>query len=377
MRDKIDLADRLEITRNAQRTEHGSTSIPITSRLSAYKKRTEKKHGEERWKGCDVASLVWWDEDETRMRDVLISRLNEWDGKHRGNWKERDRKERCYHGVLRVLPPSTLTRESRVRPVAWLLGRKTRVLVIDALCVCKYVCLCVLCVCVCLCVVKGNVSTNLATLPTTRLTHDVPVLPAPKLFAIVSYRLVVWSTLSLPLSPFLLSRSFSFSYRCSLSFTLLLLPLLSLLVSVFFSHNVIVTLWRRVYRYARVVKCLHVYRDEIQNLLRDAAQKIITWPSRTCSFEDSKFSSSISAWIAFYHEKKIILDLFFAVIFDHSNVAQKRISHCLNFVMKNRLRSTFERILLRIDTLYHFKDANMMKCWLSVSLRYAFYILEK
>ena len=232
-------------------------------------------------------------------------------------------------------------------------------------------------VCVCLCVVKGNVSTNLATLPTTRLTHDVPVLPAPKLFAIVSYRLVVWSTLSLPLSPFLLSRSFSFSYRCSLSFTLLLLPLLPLLVSVFFSHNVIVTLWRRVYRYARVVKCLHVYRDEIQNLLRDAAQKIITWPSRTCSFEDSKFSSSISAWIAFYHEKKIILDLFFAVIFDHSNVAQKRISHCLNFVMKNRLRSTFERILLRIDTLYHFKDANMMKCWLSVSLRYAFYILEK
>lgn len=93
---------------------------------------------------------------------------------------------------------------------------------------------------------RGNALTSL--LPTTRLTHVVPALPAPKLSAIVAYRSV--DSFSPPFS--FPSPTLS-SSPSLLSFTLLFLYLL-----LFLFHNVNIILWTRVYRYVRVVECLHV-----------------------------------------------------------------------------------------------------------------------
>lgn len=133
---------------------------------------------------------------------------------------------------------------------------------------------------------RGNALTSL--LPTTRLTHVVPALPAPKLSAIVAYRSV--DSFSPPFS--FPSPTLS-SSPSLLSFTLLFLYLL-----LFLFHNVNIILWTRVYRYVRVVECLHVYRDEIQNLLRDA-QKIILVSEPNLSIFDLKFLSSTFDWISF------------------------------------------------------------------------------
>ena len=137
----------------------------------------------------------------------------------------------------RATLPST-SNDTEFGPVSRLLGRKTTRSTRDQR-------------------IEGNVLAKLATFPSTR--GCVPCL--------FRYSSIDRSSLSLCLFFFLLATFFSFFF-----FSLLLYsPCLCLSLSQ--EHRRCEGAFTG--KYARVVECLHVYRDEIQNLLRDAAQKII------------------------------------------------------------------------------------------------------